>query len=216
MSIVKLDHNLNVLDWFTPFDWSTTNKIDRDIGSSNVMLLPSVPSGVPSHTATNVNKAGNLYVMNYDQLGHFHSGSNSGIEQTITGFNLIRVTPAYWNNSLYFGPLDSSLRRLALGSGGFSSTAASQTSFTFPYPGTPAVISANGSTNGIVWATKHSGGAAVIYAFDANDLSKMLWASSNTSRDTADNSVRFSVPMIVNGRMYMAGKSALVIYGLLP
>jgi hypothetical protein len=216
MSIVKLDHNLNVLDWFTPFDWSTTNKIDRDIGSSNVMLLPSVPSGVPSHTATNVNKAGNLYVMNYDQLGHFHSGSNSGIEQTITGFNLIRVTPAYWNNSLYFGPLDSSLRRLALGSGGFSSTAASQTSFTFPYPGTPAVVSANGSTNGIVWATKHSGGAAVIYAFDANDLSKMLWASSNTSRDTADNSVRFSVPMIVNGRMYMAGKSALVIYGLLP
>jgi hypothetical protein len=78
------------------------------------------------------------------------------------------------------------------------------------------VISANGSTNGIVWATKHSGGAAVIYAFDANNLSKMLWASSNTSRDTADNSVRFSVPMIVNGRMYMAGKSALVIYGLLP
>jgi hypothetical protein len=215
-SIVKLDRNLNVLDYFTPFDWSATNKIDRDIGASNVMLLPSVPNGVPAHTATNVNKAGYLYVMNYDQLGRFHSGSNSGIEQTITGFNLIRVTPAYWNNSLYFAPLDSTLRRLTLGSSGFSSTASSQTSFTFPYPGTPAVISADGNTNGIVWATKHSGGAAVIYAFDANDLTKMLWASSNTSRDTANTSVRFSVPMVVNGRMYMAGKSALVIYGLLP
>jgi hypothetical protein len=215
-SIVKLDHNLNVLDYFTPFDWSATNKIDRDIGSSNVMLLPSVPTGVPEHTATNVNKAGNLYVMNYDQLGQFHSGSNSGIEQTITGFNLIRVTPAYWNNSLYFAPLDSTLRRFTLSSSGFSSTAASQTSFTFPYPGTPAVISADGNNNGIVWATKHSGGAAVIYAFDAKDLTKMLWASSNTSRDTANTSVRFAVPMVVNGRMYMAGKSALVIYGLLP
>jgi hypothetical protein len=215
-SIVKLDHNLNVLDYFTPFDWSASNKVDRDIGASNVMLLPSVPTGVPEHTATNVNKAGNLYVMNYDQLGHFHSGSNSGIEQTITGFNLIRVTPAYWNNSLYFAPLDSTLRRLTLGSNGFSSTAASQSSFTFPYPGAPAVVSANGNSNGIVWASKHGGGAAVIYAFDAQDLTKMLWASSNTTRDTANTSVRFAVPMVVNGRMYMAGKSALVIYGLLP
>jgi hypothetical protein len=129
---------------------------------------------------------------------------------------LIRVTPAYWNNSLYFAPLDSTLRRLTLGSNGFSSTAASQSSFTFPYPGAPAVVSANGNSNGIVWASKHGGGAAVIYAFDAQDLTKMLWASSNTTRDTANSSVRFAVPMVVNGRMYMAGKSALVIYGLLP
>jgi len=215
-SVVKLDHNLNVLDYFTPFDWSTTNKIDRDIGSSNVMLLPSVPTGVPSHLAVNVNKAGNMYVMNYDQLGHFHSTSNSGIFQSFTGFNLIRVTAAFWNNSFYFAPLDSAMVKLNLTSSGFSRTPASQTSFTFPYPGTPAVISADDDTNGIVWATRHGGGAAILYAFDATNLTKMLWASSNTSRDTANTSVRFAVPMVANGRVYLAGKSALVIYGLLP
>jgi hypothetical protein len=215
-SVVKLDHNLNVIDYFTPFDWSTTNKIDRDLGASNVILFPSVPTGAPSHLAALANKTGNVYVMNYDQLGHFHSSSNSGIFQTLTGYNLIRVTPAYWNNSFYFAALDSALVKLNLTSTGFNTTPASKTTFTFPYPGTPAVISADGTSNGIVWATHHSGGAAVLYAFDAKDLTKLLWASSNTSRDTADGSVRFSVPMVVNGRMYMAGKSALVIYGLLP
>jgi hypothetical protein len=215
-SVVKLDHNLNVIDYFTPFDWSTTNKIDQDLGASNVILFPSVPTGAPSHLAALANKTGNVYLMNYDQLGHFHSTSNSGIVQTLTGYNMIRVTPAYWNNSFYFAALDSALVKLNLTSTGFNPTPASKSTFTFPYPGTPAVVSANGNTNGIVWATKHSGGAAVLYAFDANDLTKLLWASSNTSRDTADGSVRFSVPMVVNGRMYMAGKSALVIYGLLP
>lgn len=215
-SVVKLDHNLNVIDYFTPYDWSATNKIDRDLGSSNVVLFPSVPSGAPSHLAANINKTGNIYVMNYDQLGHYNSASNSGIVQTVGGFNLMRVTPAYWNNSLYFAALDSTLVKMNLTATGFNTTPASKTSSTFPYPGTPAVISANGNSNGIVWATKHSGGAAILYAYDANDLTKLLWASSNTSRDTADGSVRFSVPMIANGRMYMAGKSALVIYGLLP
>jgi hypothetical protein len=112
--------------------------------------------------------------------------------------------------------LDSPLVKLTMTTAGFTSTPATQTTFTFPYPGNSPLISANGNTNGIVWATQHSGEAAIIYAFDANNLTSLLWASNQNSRDTADISVRFSVPTVANGRVYLAGKTSLVVYGLLP
>ncbi len=212
-SIVKFDHNLNVLDFFTPFDFKTLNQYDRDVGASHVVLLPSVPTGAPTHLAVNVNKGGDIYVMDYDMLGHNHPTDNSQIFQTLSGFNMIRETPAYWNNNLYFVPLDSPLMKYTLSATGFAS--AGQSSFTFPFPGSSPVISANGSADGVLWTTKHSGGAAILYAIDPNTLS-VLWESDTKSSDTADISVRFSVPMIVNGRVYLAGKTSLVIYGMLP
>lgn len=217
-SLVKFDRNLNVIDYFTPYDWKDLDKDDRDVGSSDIVLLQNVPAGAPSHLLATFDKNANMYVIDYDQLGRFHATDNSEIFQSIDGnaTNLIRGTPAFWNGSLYYGALDSAIAQRKLSSTGFSATPASQTSFTFPYPGNSPVISANGNTNGILWATRHSGGVAILYAFDATNLSKILWESDLSGSNTADTSVRFSVPLVVNGRVYLGGKTALVVYGLLP
>lgn len=214
-SIVKLDRNLNVLDYFTPFDWSPLNARDRDVGSGGVMLVPNPPAGVPPRLAVNLNKGGAIYALDADSLGKLRQDSNSQIFQSLTGaIGVVRATPAYWNGRMYAAAQDEPLKQFRLTSSGFAKSA--QTANTFPFPGTSPVVSANGTSGGIVWGVRHSGGAAIIYAFDANTMS-LLWDNTQAgSRDTAPSPIRFNVPMIVNGRVYLGGKGQIVAFGLLP
>jgi hypothetical protein len=82
----------------------------------------------------------------------------------------------------------------------------------FGYPGTTPSISATGTSNGIVWALDNSQyctaestgcGPAVLHAYDANNLAKELWNSALSSADAAGNAVKFVVPTIANGKVYV-------------
>jgi len=93
---------------------------------------------------------------------------------------------------------------------------ASQSSNTFPYPGTTPSISANGSSNGIVWAVEN-GSTAVLHAYDATNLATELYNSNQAanSRDQfADN--KFITPMVANGRVYVGTPNSVAVFGLLP
>jgi hypothetical protein len=89
-------------------------------------------------------------------------------------------------------------------------------------------ISANGTTNGIVWAYGILSGDAdsftqpgVLFAFDANNLATQLWSSNDIpSRDSMGNMAKFSYPVIANGLVYISdfgtadsGTGGLCIYG---
>jgi hypothetical protein len=103
-----------------------------------------------------------------------------------------------------------------------STTSTSQTSVVFDYPSPTPSISANGATNGIVWATQESNyqnntGQAVLYAYDATNLGNLLYSSSqNVARDAAGLSVKFAVPTVANGKVFLPGRNAVTVFGLLP
>ena len=141
-------------------------------------------------------------------------------------------TPAFWQNALYFaGSLQwhgDKLKRLLFdpSSGQFNPSPVSQSAFIFNFPGATPSISSQGSLNGIVWAidSSHTGnsvpfqpGPAVLFAYDATNLAKELWDSSQAggNRDKAGGAVKFMVPRVANGKVYIGTRTELDVYGLL-
>ena len=98
---------------------------------------------------------------------------------------------------------------------------ASQTNTSFNFPGPTPVVSANGTANAIAWAVDTSAytssGPSVLHAYNANNLKTELYnTSQNAARDTPDGSaVKFSTPLVMNGKVFMGTSNAVVIYGLL-
>jgi len=92
--------------------------------------------------------------------------------------------------------------------------------FTFGYPGASPVISSNGTTGGILWAIDSSqwnvSGPATLYAFDATNLANELYDSNQISSDDPGPAVKFTVPTVANGSVYMGTQTQLAVFGLLP
>jgi hypothetical protein len=84
------------------------------------------------------------------------------------------------------------------------------------YAPTPS-ISAHGTSNGIVWAidsTNFGGpGPAVLHAYDATNVGTELYSSANLLADKAGNGVKFTVPTIANGKVYIGTQTELDVYG---
>lgn len=223
---------LSVVDWFTPFNESTLSTDDLDLGSATAILLPLQPGPFP-HEMIGSGKEGRIYVVNRDSMGHFHSGSDSQIIQSIPGAlgqsptgEQNFTSPAYWNGHIYFFAVDDNGKAFSLTNGLLSTSPTSVTPETYSCPNPPscrgatATVSSNGTSNGIVWAVKPgptSNPAATLYAYDATNLANELYNSNqNSTRDSLGNGVKFAPPLVVNGKVFVGTHSALVIYGPLP
>lgn len=215
----------NVDTYFAPFNALALDKGDEDFGDSGVVLLPDQPTE-PVHLAVIVGKDANIYLVNRDDMGGFNATTmdNHQIEQEVIGAlkGQARTVPAFFNQTMYLGANNDFLRGFKLSAGQFPSTSNVQTSFPFVYPGASPSISANGTMNPIVWALMGDGPQpshpAVLYAFDTNlnVLYSSAQAQTPANRDQAGNAVKFTVPTIANGRVYIGTQTELDVYGLLP
>lgn len=212
---------LLVRDYFTPFNQQELDAEDKDLGSGGPLLLPDQPGPHP-HLLVISGKGGLIYLLDRDHLGGYHSRSDSQIVQTLPGGPDENFgAAAYWNGHVYFiftgeVPKDFTLSR------GRLSTEPARGSRRFLDPGATPTVSANGSKDGIVWAltskrwNQPDGPAAVLYAFDAANIARELYSSeTNPSRDGAGIGLRFNIPTVVNGRVYVGAKGELDVYGLL-
>ena len=222
-SIVKLappsSNTFAVLDYFTPYNGPSLNNGDFDIGSGGVVLLPDQTKGPHAHLLVQGDKVGNIYLVNRDNMGHYNSQNNNQIVQYITSAETgMWNSPAWWNNTLYIGGSGDFLKAFSFNTttGLFSTTPSSQSPKVFPYPGTTPSISANQSSNGIVWAldntTFKKSTGAVLHAYDATNLATELYKSSqNSSRDNPGGAVKFTVPTIANGKVYVPTQTQLSV-----
>jgi len=210
---------LAVSDYFTMYNEVAESASDLDLGSGAILLLPDLndSGGVVRHLAIGAGKDGNLYVVNRDALGGFNSGSNH-IWQELPGALAggIWSTPAYFNGSIYYGPSNGALRAFAIRSALLAATPSSSTSMSFTYPGASPAISANGAANGIVWAHEN-GTPAVLHAYDAADLTRELYNSSQApdGRDQFGPGNKFITPVIADGRVFVGGQKVVAVFGLL-
>lgn len=208
-----------VTDYFTPSNADELEAKDHDLGSGGPMLLPDQP-GPHSHLAVIGGKGPMIYIIDRDRLGQYQPGNNSHAVQIIPTSGGIYGSMAYWNRHVYVLSDHDALRDYAVTEGKLNFRAAS--SFKLEdHAATPAV-SANSDKDGIVWIVSSKGWAspdrqAVLYAADAADITRLLYASNqNTARDGAGYALRFNVPTIANGHVYVGAKGEVDVYGLLP
>jgi hypothetical protein len=219
-TLLKLDgQSLKVSDYFAPFNVDELDASDNDLGSGGPMLLPDQPGAHP-HLAVVEGKGGVLYLVDRDHLGHWQPANDSHAVQTMPLPGGVFGAMTYWNHYLYVLSDSDALREFEVKDGKLSLKAKSANSF----PGVSAtpIVSANGAKDGVVWLLQSKGWnspdrSAVLYAYDASDVSHELYNSNqNSARDHAGVALRFNIPTVVNGHVYVGARQEVDVYGLLP
>jgi hypothetical protein len=221
---------LTPTDAFSSFNADTLNNEDWDQGSGGILMVPD-QQGPNPHILIQSGKEGRLLVLDRDNLGGNNSGgsSNPGALQEITNQMTpgdgLWSTPAYWNGNVYIWPNKNVPMIFTLTDGVLSTTPSSKapaslfnSPITFPEPSFS--ISSNGTNDGIAWAVLSdqfsTGGPEILYAWPANDLTTPLYTSNmNVTRDKAGHANKFSIPVVTNGKVYVAADGVVSVYGLL-
>lgn len=207
---------LTVSDYFTPDNQDMLDMDDLDLGSATALLLPTQSGTYPNELISS-GKQGTIYVVNRDDMGKFNSTSNNVIQMLIGSAGGYLATPVYWNHSVYFSGVSDFVGLYSLTAGLLSTGPVTKSATTYRLGSNPS-ISANGNSNGILWAVdvvapKTNG---VLHAYDATNLTKELYNSAqNSTRDNLGVAVKFAPPTIARGRVYVGTANALVVYGLL-
>ncbi len=225
-SVVRLGmeegHEFSVRDYFTPYDQEALNASDIEPGSGGVVLLPKLSALQGRQLMVVTGKSGTIYLLDAAHMGKFDPTGDTGVLQSIPLASAgVWGTPAWWNGSLYVGGTWDTLKAFKFDaqSSNFRAVPESQSSTTFQFPGPTPSISANGNHNGIVWIIQADGyvdgSPEILRAYDATDLTRELYDSTqNAQRDNAGGAVKFAVPTIANGKVYVGAKGQLSVYGL--
>jgi hypothetical protein len=226
LKLTPAGSTLTIDSYFTPYNYAYLEDNDLDYGCMGSFLIPN------SNYYFTSCKDGNIYLLNKNNMGGYTAGSNQ-VQQIITlsSNSNMHCQPAYGKVSngefVYIWPENDQIRAFPFDRG----------SNTFNIPneiigisgpqgqnGAMISVSSNGSTagSGIVWASyaatgdaEHTVSPGILRAFDASDITKELWNSSQTSSDVPGNYAKFSPPTIANGHVYLATFSnKVMVYGL--
>jgi hypothetical protein len=225
---------LTVTDYFTPCDQATLASADKDLGSSAPVLLPDL-TGPTSHPnlIMGAAKNGSMYLVDRDTLGGYGACPDTPphpVQVVSVNDGSIPSTPLFWNNAVYVAGENDKLKAFPMSGGVLAqSPLPSQSPEALGPQGATPVVSWNGTNtnNGIIWLIDTSGALttpptpntpAILRAFDAGNLSNEIYnsAMAPNNRDTAGAAVKFTVPTVANGKVYVGTQTELDVYGLLP
>ncbi len=219
-------------DYFAPFNQAALAANNGDLASGGVLVLPDQPGSFP-HLLLAGGKGSTLYLANRDNLGGYSPTQDQVVQELVGvlkvgkyGINLtnepgIRGVPAYWNSNVFVGSVADQVKQFLLQNGLLSTIPLTLTPGTFYYPGEIPAISSNGGPQAILWFLENGGYSsskpAILHAFDANNLGFEIYNTKmNVARDAAGPAVKFTVPTVANGKVFVPAQYELDVYGLLP
>jgi hypothetical protein len=227
-SVMKISPTGTLQDWFTPSNRSVMDANDIDMGSAGLLILPdSVGSSTHQHLALATGKVATLYLLDQTNMGKFNS-TNVDVQEVVpipppNTTNLdggLFGLPAYFNGNIYTTGVNYPLSQFKISNGALTTPQFAESANMFPTRGATPAVSASGNTNGIVWVLDltawPSSGTAILDAYDANNVSTLLFSSPSSGSGAAGAAVKFTVPMVANGKVYVGGQSTFTVFGLFP
>ncbi|MGC2421856.1 MAG: malectin domain-containing carbohydrate-binding protein, partial [Candidatus Acidiferrales bacterium] len=226
-SFLKLSPSLALEDWFTAANHSSLDGGDLDLDTSGPLLIPG------STRLLMVGKSKTGYVINSANLGHL--GDASAV-QTITLLGGMHGSATYFNSAangpeVYLWAVNDALKAFQYNGNDLNTpNFQSGPETTVGNPGAYMAVSANGTSNGILWANAVLSGSAnhgetpgVLRAYNADNIATELYNNQqNASRDSCGYFAKNGYPTIANGKVYLGsfgttapGQGQVCVYGLL-
>lgn len=225
-SALKVSPNLtSVLDLFTPSNQATLDEGDVDFGSGGLLVLPDQPGSLP-HLAVAAGKYGSMYLMNEDNLGGYSTTKNNLL-------GTYQVGGCWCGESYFVDPSDGAARVVSSGgqdvivwkvqtspSPKLTGVTHSPALKTGQSGGFFTSVSSNGTANPIIWALSRplnqSSTAITLYAFNpeagGKTMTQLFRANAGTWPNLGGDSNQ--VPVVANGKVYVASNKQLQIFGL--
>jgi hypothetical protein len=221
MKIASTASSLSITDYYAAGNTISESVADVDLGSGSPMVLPDQTdaSGATRHLMVGAGKDGNVLLLDRDSLGKFSASADTAYQKLTSLLpGGLYAAFAYFNGSIYVADVGGSLKAFALSQALLPASPTSQSSDTFGYPGSSPSISANGSSDAILWAlTSSTGGAAVLHAYNPANLSQEYYDSTQAAsgRDAFGNGEKYITPVVANGKVFVGTPSGVAVFGLL-
>jgi outer membrane protein assembly factor BamB len=218
VKITVANGELSVADYFSMSQTVLESAMDRDLGSSAPLVLPdqTTPDGIVKHLAIGGGKDGNLYVVDRENMGKFNPTSDAIYEELIGATpGGVWASPAYFNDTVYYGDVLGTLKGFSLKDARLSSAPAAQTSYPFSYNGASPSVSANGTQDAIVWVIEAVHPEA-LHAFTADLGSEIYNSAQVPGRDNFGEPIKFAAATIADGKVFAGSASGVGIFGLFP
>jgi hypothetical protein len=219
-SLLQLSPSLAVSQYLTPSGQAGYNASDFDFGAGGAAILADLPSTslFPHHLLICGGKDGHLYVGDRDNLGGLGDSNAVQSPGSLWTGGEIFATGAFWNNNLYIASVNAPMLAFPLQTSDTTKPpfgSAVTSSHAYGAGGSTPSVSAAGTANGIVWGLDDTSycttgapasapcGPAVLYAYDATNVATSLWNSAANAADKAGNAIKFTVPTVANGKVYV-------------
>lgn len=236
-SMLRLQLNggsFQVMDYFTPSSQACMDYDDLELGSGGVALLPTdFTNGATLAVA--YSKEGRLFLVNTSTMGKFNSAGDQIAQEFMIGeetcsdalsgetegptWNRLYGNASYWNGNIYAGASNLPLKQYQFQDGLLNPTPVATSPTSYGLRGGNTVVSANGTSNGIVWAYEKNTAAnnqGILHAYDATSVSTELWNSTqNPTRDALGTGIAFSTPLVADGKVIVTYDTRVGIFGLL-
>ena len=212
---------LSITDYYAAPNTISESNSDTDLGSGSPILLPDQTdaTGTTRHLMIGVGKDGNMLLLDRDNLGKYNASTSQAYQVVSGGLPGGSYSAfAYFNGSVYLADVGGTLKAFTLNEALLPATWTSQSTATYAFPGSSPAVSANGSSNGIVWAVvSNASGAAVLHAYNPANLAQEYYNSTQAAngRDAFGNGEKFITPVIANGKVFIGTPSGVAVFGVL-
>ena len=207
-------------DYFSSAAQSMQDNQNQDLGSGGILILPEQPGPNP-HLAILADKFQNLYIVNRDNLGQHGFSGNNIVQQLKFDSSTLFTAPVYFNGKVYFSGAADAIRAYTMADGLLSGSSTDRADDRFEFPGAVPTISANGTSDAVLWAITASAfstnASTVLYAYDPTNLGAgPLYNSDQNSADNPGGAIKFAVPTVADGKVYVGAAGQLSVFGLRP